>query len=251
VKGPLDPTKRPGPIIVNNPGPVVKGPLDPTKRPGPIIVNNPGPVVKGPFDPTKRPGPIIVTKPPVPDTKPDVPPTKKPDHDPHPGPVVVTPIPIPVPVPIPGPVVTPMPMPIPTTTPPVYRPPVQRPSYVAQAVAPRQIITAPQTVQQIAAPTAYPLVCKSGGQMTAEVVGNSQLTLRFAPGTDAAGATAPAPGQCAWFDRAFQPNEPSTLSVGNDAAQTAYLIDGVKSGGTFYAHAFNNGATLVVTRTGQ
>ncbi|RAI37902.1 hypothetical protein CH338_14535 [Rhodoplanes elegans] len=121
---------------------------------------------------------------------------------------------------------------------------------VTQTVAPRpvtQVITPPQPV---AAPASAPLVCNAGGQMSAEVTGATQLTLRFAPGTAAGTSVAPQPGECTWLDRGFATNEPGVMMVGNDASQTAYIVDGVKSGGLFYAHAYNNGSALVVTKVG-
>ncbi|MDC7789993.1 hypothetical protein PQJ75_09000 [Rhodoplanes sp. TEM] len=161
---------------------------------------------------------------------------------PHRGPLVVTPLPVPVPVPV-----------YPHQThaqQQAYPQRVQPQRVVAQTVAPRpvtQVITPPQ---QVAAPASAPLVCSSGGQMSAEVTGATQVTLRFAPGSSAGTSTAPQPGECTWLDRGFATGEPAVLMVGNDASQTAYIVDGVKSGGTFYAHAYNNGSALVVTKVG-
>lgn len=157
----------------------------------------------------------------------------------HHGPVIVTPVPVPVPVY--------QPRPYPQQAYPRRGQP-QR--VVSQTAAPRpvtQVITPPQ---QVAAPAAAPLVCSSGGQMSAEVTGATQVTLRFAPGSSAGTGTAPQPGECTWLDRGFATGEPAVLMVGNDASQTAYVVDGVKSGGTFYAHAYNNGSALVVTKVG-
>lgn len=144
----------------------------------------------------------------------------------------------------------PVPVPVPVYPQQAYPQRIVPQQVVTQTVAPRpvtQVITPPQ---QVAAPAAAPLVCNAGGQMSAEVTGSTQLTLRFAPGTSAGTSVAPQPGECTWLDRGFAANEPGVMMVGNDASQTAYIVDGVKSGGMFYAHAYNNGSTLVVTKVG-
>lgn len=71
-----------------------------------------------------------------------------------------------------------------------------------------------------------------------------------APGTSAGNTTPPLPGQCTWLDRPLAASEPAVLIIGNDASQTTYIVDGVKSGATFYAYAYNSGSALVVTKVG-
>ncbi len=101
------------------------------------------------------------------------------------------------------------------------------------------------------AQTSYTLICKSGGDMVAEVRAGAQVKIEFQGGTDAASNTPPSPGQCSWLDRGFRQGEPTVLAVAGDAAHATYLVDALIRGETFYAHVYNDGqGSMKVTRIG-
>ncbi|MCC6305465.1 MAG: hypothetical protein IT545_09740 [Rhodobacteraceae bacterium] len=102
-----------------------------------------------------------------------------------------------------------------------------------------------------AAQTSYPLICRSGGPMWASVQASGQIRLAFVAGTAAGATTPPGPGQCTWLDRGFRAGEPAVLELAGNPGGVRYLIDGLLSGGTFFAHVYNNGAgAMIVTRVG-
>jgi len=97
----------------------------------------------------------------------------------------------------------------------------------------------------------YPVVCKAGGNMTAEVSAGNTVRVRFNAGDKGASARPPRQGQCAWLDRAFRSGEPSVLLVEGNARHADYVIDAVRQGETFYAHIHNNRrGAMVVDRIG-
>ncbi len=108
------------------------------------------------------------------------------------------------------------------------------------------------TALPAAAQTAYPLVCHGGGSMHASVAANGRIILQFNAGTAGAGTGAPTAGECRWLDRAFGGSEPHRLSLGAGSPRDAqYLIDAMLTGGTFYAHVYNDGGgNMIVVRVG-
>lgn len=97
----------------------------------------------------------------------------------------------------------------------------------------------------------YPVVCKAGGNMMAEVSAGNTVRVRFDPGDSGASASPPRRGQCAWLDRAFRSGEPTVLLVKGNAGHADYIIDAVRQGETFYAHIHNNRrGAMVVDRIG-
>lgn len=108
--------------------------------------------------------------------------------------------------------------------------------------------TAPVPAQ---AQTSYPLVCRGGGGMSATLTAAGSIRLHFQPGTAAASATPPGAGACTWLDRGFRSGEPAVLRLEGDPGGVRYLIDGMLGGGSFYAHAYTDGAgAMRVTRIG-
>lgn len=101
------------------------------------------------------------------------------------------------------------------------------------------------------AQTSYPLICKGGGNMIAQVRATAQVRVQFAAGADAASNAPPSPGQCSWLDRGFRSGEPAVLTVAGDPAHALYIVESVMRGDTFYAHVYNDGkGSMVITRVG-
>lgn len=102
------------------------------------------------------------------------------------------------------------------------------------------------------AQVSYPLICRGGGAMQAAVRAGGQLTLRFAPGSQAGSLGAPTAGSCTWLDRGFRAGEPAQLYLaGGDPAGALYLLGGFLRGEVFYAHVYNTGSgSMRVTRVG-
>jgi len=97
----------------------------------------------------------------------------------------------------------------------------------------------------------YPVVCKAGGGMIAEVRAGNTVRVRFDPGRQGAGSTPPSQGECAWLDRGFRSGEPNVLLVQGNGRHADYIIDAVRKGETFYAHIHNNRrGAMVVERIG-
>lgn len=109
-------------------------------------------------------------------------------------------------------------------------------------------LAAPALAQQ----TSYPLVCRSGSQMSASVQGNGAVNLGFRAGGQAASAGAPAAGECRWLDRGFRQGEPTRMILPSGNAQNAlYLVGALVRGETFYVHVFNDGSgNMRITRVG-
>ncbi|RIA56218.1 hypothetical protein [Dichotomicrobium thermohalophilum] len=102
-----------------------------------------------------------------------------------------------------------------------------------------------------AAQKSYPVVCKAGGNMMAEVSAGNTVRVRFNPGRQGAGSTPPSAGECAWLDRGFRSGEPNILLVQGNGRHASYIIDAVRKGETFYAHIYNNRrGAMVVDRIG-
>ena len=101
------------------------------------------------------------------------------------------------------------------------------------------------------AQTSYPLICKPGADMMAEVRAGAQVKVKFQGAASAASESPPSSGQCAWLDRGFRTGEPTVLAVAGNASHATYLADSLIRGETFYAHVYNDGkGSMVVTRIG-
>jgi hypothetical protein len=95
----------------------------------------------------------------------------------------------------------------------------------------------------------FPMVCRGGGGMRAEIQANGTMRMFFTPAAQAANIAPPGPGQCIWLDRSFRPGEPAVLLTNFGAARV--LVDSMVSGGPFNVHVFNNNqGAMQVTRVG-
>jgi len=113
------------------------------------------------------------------------------------------------------------------------------------------VLCAATSAVPAAAQKAYPVVCKSGGNMMAEVSAGNTVRVRFKPGRTGAGSNPPGAGQCAWLDRGFRSGEPNVLLIRGNGRHADYVIDAVRKGETFYAHIYNNrSGAMVVDRIG-
>ena len=102
-----------------------------------------------------------------------------------------------------------------------------------------------------AAQTSYPVVCKGDGNMMAEVSAGNTVRGRFEPARAGASDAPPAVGECAWLDRGFRSGEPNNLLVQGNGHHANYLLDAVRTAGTFQAHVHNNQrGAMVVDRIG-
>lgn len=102
-----------------------------------------------------------------------------------------------------------------------------------------------------AAQKSYPVVCKAGGNMMAEVSAGNTVRVRFDPGRQGAGSNPPNAGECAWLDRGFRSGEPNILLIQGNGRHADYVLDAVRKGDTFYAHVHNNRrGAMVVDRIG-
>lgn len=66
------------------------------------------------------------------------------------------------------------------------------------------------------AQTLYPMTCSVGGGMRMILSPNGEKTkiqLRFRKARQAASVTRPAPGECAWWDRPLNANEPTLMAI--------------------------------------
>lgn len=100
------------------------------------------------------------------------------------------------------------------------------------------------------ADTSYPMVCRGGGGMSAQLYAGGTTYLYFAPASQGASVAPPGHGQCTWLDRALRSSEPTVL-LSNDPAGARYLVENMIGGGTFYVHVYNNRAgQMQVTRIG-
>lgn len=95
----------------------------------------------------------------------------------------------------------------------------------------------------------FPMVCRGGGGMRAEIFANGAMRIFFTPAAQAANIAPPQPGQCIWLDRTFRPGEPPVLLSTFGAARV--LLDAMVAGGPFNVHVFNNNqGAMQVTRVG-
>jgi len=101
----------------------------------------------------------------------------------------------------------------------------------------------------VLAQRSFPLVCRGGGDMRAEVLANGTMRVFFTPADEGANTAPPRAGQCTWLDRAFRPGEPHVLL--STFCEARIFIDTMVSGGAFNAHVFNsNAGAMQVTRVG-
>jgi len=113
------------------------------------------------------------------------------------------------------------------------------------------VLVAAASAVPATAQKSYPVVCKGGGNMMAEVSAGNTVRVRFDPGRQGAGSNPPGAGQCAWLDRGFRSGEPNILLVQGNGRHADYVIDAVRKGETFYAHIYNNRrGAMVVDRIG-
>jgi hypothetical protein len=97
----------------------------------------------------------------------------------------------------------------------------------------------------------YPVVCRGGGNMMAEVSAGNTVRVRFEPARAGASDAPPAAGECAWLDRGFRSGEPNNLLVRGNGRHADYLLDAVRNASTFQAHVHNNQrGAMVVDRIG-
>lgn len=119
--------------------------------------------------------------------------------------------------------------------------------------------------------TSYPLICRGGPGMNAEVW---HYTSNGAPGVYTnisfrRGQTAsnPGPGECVWIDRGFRASEPASLfyNVLSNQSQIftvlpggvtfgmgplRYLLNAVNRQTRFYVHGYSRSGSISVTRLG-
>lgn len=77
----------------------------------------------------------------------------------------------------------------------------------------------------------YPMVCKGGGEMEANFshvksrgdFHSTSLSITFKKSPAAASVREPAPGHCAWVDRAISGEEPSSLAYSPGSGQDFYF----------------------------
>jgi hypothetical protein len=104
-------------------------------------------------------------------------------------------------------------------------------------------------ISEAHAQRSYPLVCRGGGTMKAEVLANGTMRMFFTPAFEGANNAPPQAGQCTWLDRAFRDGEPHVLLTTYGEARI--FLDAMVAGRPFNAHVFNNKAgAMQVTRVG-
>jgi hypothetical protein len=95
----------------------------------------------------------------------------------------------------------------------------------------------------------FPMVCRGGGGMRADILANGTMRVFFIPAAQGANTAPPGPGQCTFLDRALRPGEPTVLLTTFGAGRI--LVDTMVSGGAFDVHVFNNNqGAMQVTRVG-
>jgi hypothetical protein len=95
----------------------------------------------------------------------------------------------------------------------------------------------------------FPMVCRGGDGMRADILGDGAMRVFFVPAAQGANSAPPGPGQCTFLDRALRPGEPHVLLSTFQAAHI--LVDTMVSGGAFDVHVFNNNqGAMQVTRVG-
>ena len=101
----------------------------------------------------------------------------------------------------------------------------------------------------VRAQESFPMVCRGGGGMRADILANGAMRVFFIPAAEGANSAPPGPGQCTFLDRALRPGEPHVLLTTFGAARS--LVDTMVSGGAFDVHVFNNNqGAMQVTRVG-
>ena len=115
-----------------------------------------------------------------------------------------------------------------------------------------------------AEPPSYPMVCKGGGNMGAELRTSAKfIAITFEKSPQAASRQEPAPGTCAWVDRPLSPQEPVMLGLAfqkppdnfiirkenitvlfDDQSfqdrNLKYLVDAIYNGRLFYVRCYND-----------
>jgi hypothetical protein len=84
---------------------------------------------------------------------------------------------------------------------------------------------------QAVAAESYPMVCKGGGEMVANFshvkarggFHGTSLAIEFKKSPAAASVREPAPGHCAWVDRAISAEEPSSLAYSPGSGQDFFF----------------------------
>jgi hypothetical protein len=95
----------------------------------------------------------------------------------------------------------------------------------------------------------FPMVCRGGGSMRADILANGTMRMNFTSAAQGANSAPPGSGQCTFLDRALRPGEPTVLLTTFGAARI--LVDTMVSGGAFDVHVFNNNqGAMQVTRVG-
>src|SRR5260370_33464625 len=96
----------------------------------------------------------------------------------------------------------------------------------------------------------YPMICKGGGAMKAEIFATGTIIVRFEPTDVGAGVAPPGPGQCGWLDRGYRPGEPASLRYAGNPDGVHYLLDGLLRGGHFHVHLHRDGGPMATERVG-
>src|SRR6516165_2298423 len=84
----------------------------------------------------------------------------------------------------------------------------------------------------------FPMVCRGGGSMRADILANGTMRVFFVPAAQGANTAPPESGQCTFLDRALRPGEPHVLLTTFGAGRV--LVDTMVTGGAFDVHVFNN-----------
>src|SRR5260370_12673289 len=95
----------------------------------------------------------------------------------------------------------------------------------------------------------YPMICKGGGAMKAEIFAGTVI-VRFEPTDVGAGVAPPGPGQCGWLDRGYRPAEPASLRCSGNPDGVRYLGAAVLRGGNFYVYGHRAGYAIAGARPG-
>jgi hypothetical protein len=124
----------------------------------------------------------------------------------------------------------------------------------------------------------YPMVCKGGGEMVANFshvkarggFHSTSLSIDFKKSPAAASGREPAPGHCAWVDRAISAEEPSSLAYSPGSGQDFFfefkgsswrltrtedaglehIMKAMRSGEKFYIRCHREGAYFKVDSVG-
>ena len=95
----------------------------------------------------------------------------------------------------------------------------------------------------------FPMVCRGGGGMRVEILGNGTMRVFFAPAAQGANTAPPGSGHCTFLDRGLRSGEPNVLLTNFGAA--GVLVNTIVSGGAFDVSVFNNNqGAMQVTHVG-